>query len=203
MKRCCRCGVEKSRSDFSARKSGSSDGLLSFCKDCDRARNKARRAVNKDKIRKYAAEYRAKNKESIRARVVAYREANPEIVKGYYSKYRAAHREERNERQRERTRAIPEVIRRRNAAAAPARKARTAEQNLKMNAKNAITCAAADHSGLTWTLGEDSIVLRSDLSTIEKVFMLRRSLYAVQRRSYLLGLSDHPLAINHNVGATA
>ena len=56
MKICCRCEIEKPRSEFH-NKTSSKDGLDNRCKDCKRNYNKTWVESNKDHVRKYNREF--------------------------------------------------------------------------------------------------------------------------------------------------
>ncbi len=59
MKICCRCEIEKPRSEFH-NKTSSKDGLDNRCKDCKRNYNKTWVESNKDHVRKYNREFTQK-----------------------------------------------------------------------------------------------------------------------------------------------
>jgi len=56
MKVCCRCDIEKPRSEFH-NKTSSKDGLDNRCKDCKRNYNKTWTNNNRDHVRKYNREF--------------------------------------------------------------------------------------------------------------------------------------------------
>jgi len=59
MKVCCRCDIEKPRSEFH-RKTSSKDGYDNRCKDCKRNYNKTWAENNRDHVRKYNREFTQK-----------------------------------------------------------------------------------------------------------------------------------------------
>jgi hypothetical protein len=65
LKICKRCGVEKSKIEFS-RDSQKSDGLRSYCKSCISVSAKLYTAKHKDQQRQYAAKWREDNRELLR-----------------------------------------------------------------------------------------------------------------------------------------
>ena len=51
VKRCARCGLEKSRHEFSAHRKNTTDGLCSYCKSCNAISVSEWKAKNPDKVR--------------------------------------------------------------------------------------------------------------------------------------------------------
>jgi len=93
-KRCVRCGVDKSRSEFHKR-AKASDGLNAACKACLLAERRAYREKNRDRLNQESREWRAANPGRQAELSRLWREANPEVVKLYRRAWDAAHVEER------------------------------------------------------------------------------------------------------------
>ena len=77
-KRCPKCEEIKPKSDFHKDKS-KKDGLVSSCKPCHKATNKAWNQANKEKYKARQKEYYQANKEKYKA----YSEANKEKIEEY------------------------------------------------------------------------------------------------------------------------
>tara|TARA_B100001059_G_C17812655_1_gene573224 strand:- start:1 stop:492 length:492 start_codon:yes stop_codon:yes gene_type:complete len=68
MKICCRCGVEKERSEYH-KKTSSKDGLDNRCKDCKRDYNKTWTNENREHVRKYNREFVQKQRRNPKKRM--------------------------------------------------------------------------------------------------------------------------------------
>ena len=77
---CSKCGVEKEVGEFLPLKNAK-DGLRGYCRECERAKNKAWAEANPDKVRAKTKAWREANPEKVRARVKAWAEANPDKVR--------------------------------------------------------------------------------------------------------------------------
>lgn len=79
VKVCSRCGVEKPRSEFYAKKTRK-DGLRSECKCCSKAEAKSWGDKNKDRVSKRSAECHARNREKRIEQMRAWKQANKDHV---------------------------------------------------------------------------------------------------------------------------
>lgn len=77
LKRCTRCGVEKPVAEFQ-KQSSSKDGLRSWCKACDAARQATYREANREQVNARSAAYYHVHREYEAARNAAYRKSHPE-----------------------------------------------------------------------------------------------------------------------------
>lgn len=91
-KRCCKCKVWKSISEFHKNKSAA-DGYSHDCKSCKSSYDAAYRAANKESLSAKGKAYRSANKDKLNARSSAYYAANKEKLKGKYAAYRSANRD--------------------------------------------------------------------------------------------------------------
>jgi hypothetical protein len=63
---CTKCGIEKPETtDYFCRHKCSKNGLLSYCKECQKIENKKYRAVNREERSHYSKEYWKKNRENL------------------------------------------------------------------------------------------------------------------------------------------
>lgn len=74
---CRKCGQEKPLSEF-AKDKNCALGHTHICKQCKADQSRKRYAVNPEKMREYAREYRAANLEKCREMTRKWRAANPE-----------------------------------------------------------------------------------------------------------------------------
>ena len=102
MKFCNSCGIEKPLSEFHKRRSRAA-GVASHCKECRKAKEKARYEKNRDRVIERQRAYNEKNREVINARQREYAKANPEKIKGYSIR----NRDHINKYQREKRRNNP------------------------------------------------------------------------------------------------
>ena len=79
IKKCTKCLIEKSHSEFYKRKKGK-DGLNSSCKKCDIERKIQYQKKNIEKTREYNRQFRQKNREKCNEYARRYRKENPEKV---------------------------------------------------------------------------------------------------------------------------
>lgn len=91
-KRCKRCKVEKSISEFWALRA-SKDGRAWFCAKCSSEQNAAWRSANSEKLRASKAAYYAANRAEIAAKHAAWVAANADAVKTQQAEYRVTHRQ--------------------------------------------------------------------------------------------------------------
>lgn len=70
MKTCSKCGVSKPLNEFFARKSGSSDGRMSSCKDCKTKAIYAWREKNRTQLNEYQRDYY--HRQDVKEKVSAY-----------------------------------------------------------------------------------------------------------------------------------
>lgn len=101
MKRCPTCGRRKPIGEFYLYKVGENK-TRPECKACMKAKQKAYREANKDRINRQKREYHRKNKE----RAAEYRRKNKNTIRTRNRKYRQEHRQELLRRNRERDRHI-------------------------------------------------------------------------------------------------
>lgn len=76
-KRCRRCGVVKSVTEFH-KSSGSKDGLHSYCKECSKETVRLSRSKDPERARQYSRDYRQKNLDHVRNRERVWCENNRE-----------------------------------------------------------------------------------------------------------------------------
>jgi hypothetical protein len=86
MKRCFRCGVEKPIDEFIVNK-GHKDGHGSYCKPCDKERQKEYRIANADKLKECRKIWCEKNKEYVREKAKQYQKNNLDKFAKYRKKY--------------------------------------------------------------------------------------------------------------------
>ena len=96
MKRCSKCGIEKSLDCFGKNKSRK-DGVQSYCKACRKLYYKA----NPEKIKTAKKAWYKANSEKIKAQKKAYREANIEKVKVLEKAYQEANSEKIKTREKD------------------------------------------------------------------------------------------------------
>lgn len=77
-KRCCKCGIEKTRADFRADKQ-KKDGLYSSCRECCKVKERARYAGDPD-FRKWCADYRYRNPEVVQRNEIRQRTVNRDAL---------------------------------------------------------------------------------------------------------------------------
>lgn len=80
MKTCSKCGEEKSREEFHARKEVKS-GLMSHCKPCRASFSKIYNRTESKKISSSKWAHKSENREKIRARARRFAKQNPEKMK--------------------------------------------------------------------------------------------------------------------------
>nr|DAK03404.1 MAG TPA: restriction endonuclease [Caudoviricetes sp.] len=97
---CRKCGQEKPLSEF-AKDKNCALGHTHICKQCKADQSRKRYAVNPEKMREYAREYRAANLEKCREMTRKWRAANPEKSRESTRKRRAANPEKAREYARE------------------------------------------------------------------------------------------------------
>ena len=85
MKRCTKCGAEKSLSEFSKSKT-TKDGYRGECKECQKAYGKKYREANRERRNKQQREYYVANREQRKAYGKKRYAANRERHKGYHLK---------------------------------------------------------------------------------------------------------------------
>lgn len=100
VKLCSRCGVEKPRSEFYAKKTRK-DGLRSECKECSKAEAKTWNDANKDKVKAKSAHAYSNNRDRRIAQMREWKQANKEHVSEYNKANCAAFREQNPEYMRE------------------------------------------------------------------------------------------------------
>lgn len=83
MKTCIRCHQEKPELDF-GKSSMRKSGLLSWCKECESARSKAKYEKRKEQQLTKAKQWRSENKDKQVSAIKAWREQNPEKLKAIY-----------------------------------------------------------------------------------------------------------------------
>ena len=104
MKKCTKCGVEKTLDSFNKQKA-CKDGLQYMCKDCKKvykeankeeiaAKDKSYYEANKERILAKTKIWRGANKEKVEATRKAYYEANKEELLAYNKAYYEANKEE-------------------------------------------------------------------------------------------------------------
>lgn len=76
MKTCKKCNLQKPLSGF-YKCLPNTDGVMSWCKECEAARKKAANAVNKEKRLVVAKKWRENNKQKLKEAVASWRERNP------------------------------------------------------------------------------------------------------------------------------
>lgn len=106
MKTCTCCGKAQEEGAFH-KKASASDGLCGFCKDCAKAKSRAKYLANQTRRLEDAAKYRAENKESIKE----YRLAHKEKAREEYAKYHVQNRAALLARYRARRAAKPQEVR--------------------------------------------------------------------------------------------
>ena len=99
-KSCSKCGSSKPV-DLFYKRSRSSDGLASWCKDCFRECNQGWYEKNKKKSSDRAREYRDRNKERLAEYSKKYYQENRDARSEYGRRYREANRSKENKRQAE------------------------------------------------------------------------------------------------------
>lgn len=100
MKRCPKCGLTQSRSDFHKR-ARASDGLNEWCKSCALANVKAHYVKNGERIRAYVKEWSERNKDRVKKSHAAYRLEHIKEEKERIKKRRLADPERHNRERRE------------------------------------------------------------------------------------------------------
>ncbi len=87
MKKCTRCGIEKTLDRFYFQKNKFNGGLTTYCKDCLCAERKKYREANPEKMRQIRKDYRKNNKEKIaeagRRRWLEHTKHHPEKTRYY------------------------------------------------------------------------------------------------------------------------
>lgn len=83
---CNKCGERKPLTEFSKRKDRPL-GVTSTCKSCIKVVNKLHYALNAEKNRAYAKEYRENNVEKVAAWQAGYREVNRDNLRQYFRDY--------------------------------------------------------------------------------------------------------------------
>jgi hypothetical protein len=86
MKRCCRCGSEKSRAEFYSDRRAS-DGLRGHCRSCHLAESTAYNKAHPEVLLKAGRDYHAKRKDD-----PAYKEKNARRVRAWNATNRERHR---------------------------------------------------------------------------------------------------------------
>ena len=186
MKRCSKCGETKDVGEFYKQRSAR-DGLYPYCKVCAREAGRAWNRANFDRTAEAKrARYQANRESELEYRRVRWK-ANGEYWNARSRARRKSSPEFYKEKDRARYEANREVIiERRRAYYAATR----GQFSSKGRARNGATRAVATHQGLVWTPSEDLIVMRPDVTAIEKAFMLGRSLSAVNNRARNLGKQE-------------
>lgn len=92
VKACTKCGTSKPKTDF-CRDSRRSDGLKSWCKDCDNAANAAWYAANREKRRAVINAWNEANRDRVRATTAKWEAENPDRARERQAKWRAENRE--------------------------------------------------------------------------------------------------------------
>jgi hypothetical protein len=89
MRYCNKCNREKDKSEFGIDKQ-KKDGLCPYCKECIREKSKRQRQGNLEYAKKYADEYRQKNKELLRkkSRQTYWRDREKRLEQGKKSYYK-------------------------------------------------------------------------------------------------------------------
>ncbi|MBW2595146.1 MAG: hypothetical protein JRC93_04090 [Deltaproteobacteria bacterium] len=90
MKRCCRCGKDKPLGEF-YREKRAVDGLRYQCRACDKARDAAYYAANREKHLAASAANYAANREKYKAASIAWNAANPKKIKAQNAAHYAAY----------------------------------------------------------------------------------------------------------------
>ena len=116
---CSKCGVEKEVGGFSPLKNAK-DGFRWNCRECERAKNKAWREANQEKVRAKNKAWREANREKARAKSKAWREANPEEHRAKNKAWREANPEKARAKSKAWAEANPEKVRARVKAWAEA-----------------------------------------------------------------------------------
>ena len=93
MKKCTKCGVEKTLDSFNKQKA-CKDGLQYMCKDCKKDCKKAYYEANKEELLAKDKSYYEANKERKLAKTKIWREANKEKVEATRKVYYEANKEE-------------------------------------------------------------------------------------------------------------
>ena len=83
---CNKCGERKPLTEFSKRKDRPL-GVTSTCKSCVKVANKMHYAINAEKNRAYAKEYRENNAEKVATWQAGYRDANRDNLRQYFRDY--------------------------------------------------------------------------------------------------------------------
>lgn len=159
MKVCTRCGDSKPVGEFYKDQSRA-DGRTAGCKLCIR---NASRQYYRNNREKYREHYR-NNRERCIQYTRNYQEKNKDAVREAKRLYRAAHRDDRIAYNRQYRKAVGE------------------RSNYRFAEIDAATRRAASNHGKPWATSDDAIAIRKDLTTMEKAFMLGRSLHSVKNR---------------------
>ena len=85
-KKCYICGDDKSFDDM-IKSSQRKGGVGSYCRECEKKRQKQYREENKEKLFLYGRKYREKNREKMVENGKAYREENKEKMKEWQRQY--------------------------------------------------------------------------------------------------------------------
>lgn len=92
IKRCIKCGIEKSLAEFSIDKANGK--LINTCKACKCLITKANYEKNKEKRQAYAKAYALENQEKVRAYRKEYYDAHAEQARAYSRQYNRDHQDD-------------------------------------------------------------------------------------------------------------